>query len=327
MITFLSGGTGTPKLIDGVDDRSELTVICNTGDDIELGGQLVCPDIDTVLFTTSGLIDRDTWWGIEGDPTTTHTELRSLAESAGLDTGPRYLDERAQTQGRDLAAWRRFSGVGEFMQIGDRDRAIHITRTGLLDEGRTLTAVTRRLTDALSSDIEVLPMSNDPVASLIHTPSGIQHFQAWWVAHNGNPPVRSVEFRGADTAEIPTQVRNALHQPVIIGPSNPVTSIGPMLALEGVEDALASTPVVAVSPFIEDHVFSGPAPALMQGIDIEPSTRGVVEAYPFVDAFVLDQADQTVIERPTIKTDTEMTSEEDASRVFEACKHAIEEVA
>lgn len=124
MVTFLAGGTGTPKLLDGatrVWHPDEIAVVANTGDDIELGGHLVCPDVDTVLFAGGGVLDRETWWGIADDTTTTHEELRRLATQVGLGTSPRYLDDKAQTAGREIARWRRFSGVGEFMEIGDRD--------------------------------------------------------------------------------------------------------------------------------------------------------------------------------------------------------------
>ncbi|WP_048078377.1 2-phospho-L-lactate transferase CofD family protein, partial [Halorubrum sp. AJ67] len=198
MVTFLAGGTGTPKLLDGaarVWDPAETAVVANTGDDVEIGGHLVCPDVDTVLFAGGGVLDRETWWGIDGDTTATHEELRRLAEAAGLETEPRYLDDAAQTAGREIARWRRFSAVGEFMEIGDRDRAVHLTRTSLLDEGHTLTEAIRVLADASDLDADLLPMSDDPVATLIHTEAGETiHFQEYWVARRGEPPVADVEF-------------------------------------------------------------------------------------------------------------------------------------
>jgi len=327
MVTFLAGGTGTPKLLAGARelfDPAESTVVCNTGDDVELGGLLVCPDVDTVLFEGSGRLDRETWWGIEDDTTETHAELHALAAAAALDTGPQYLSADRQTTGRTLANWRRFSGVGEFMQIGDRDRALHITRTSLLDSGQSLTDVTTTLADAYGLDMQVLPMSDDPVASIIHTPEGPLHFQAFWVGYGGEPSITDVEFRGADSAQPTTAVLDAIRTgPVIIGPSNPVTSLGPMLALEGVRDALADTTVVAVSPFIEDQLFSGPADDLMAATGTAPSTAGVAERYPFVDAFVLDTDDDTCLDRPVVRTDTAIDSREDSLRVTTACRDAV----
>ncbi|WP_144925101.1 2-phospho-L-lactate transferase [Halorubrum salsamenti] len=332
MVTFLAGGTGTPKLLDGatrVWDPAEIAVVANTGDDVELGGHLVCPDVDTVLFAGGDVLDRETWWGIADDTTATHEELRRLAEAAGLETGPRYLDDAAQTAGREIARWRRFSGVGEFMEIGDRDRAVHVTRTSLLDEGKSLTEAIRTLADAFGLDVDLLPMSDDPVATLIHTEAGEPiHFQEYWVARRGEPAVADVEFRGAADAEPTPAVREALDDPVVIGPSNPVTSVGPMLALPGVEAALSETPVVAVSPFVGDEVFSGPAADLMEGVGREPSTAGVADAYPFADAFVLDDGDPTDLpDRHVERTDTRIDGADDAERVARACDRALAAVA
>jgi len=330
MVTFLAGGTGTPKLLAGADDvfpPSETTVVANTGDDVELGGLLVCPDVDTCLFQAGEILDTDTWWGIDGDTAETHEYVRRLSERAGLDGGPRYLPDERQTAGRDLADWRRYSAVGEFMHIGDRDRAIHVTRTSLLDEGHTLTEATRILGDALGIDREILPMSDDPVASIVHTPDGPMHFQEFWVAREGEPAVDAVEFRGAEDAAATDAVLDALSAPVVIGPSNPITSIGPMTAIDDIAAALDETAVVAVSPFVEDQAFSGPAAKLMAAEGYDPSTAGVAAAYPFVDGFVLDEADGTDLDRPTVRTDTTLDTDEDAARVARAVREALEVVA
>jgi len=328
MITFLAGGTGTPKLLAGATaqfDPSGLTVVGNTGDDIELGGLLVCPDLDTVLFHEGDVLDTGRWWGIEGDTHETNAELQRLAEAADLDTGPRYLPPREQTRGRPIARWRRFSGIAEFMTIGDRDRAVHITRTSLLDEGKTLTEAAQLLADAFDVDLTLLPMSDDPVATIISTDEGPLHFQEYWL-DKADSNITGIEFRGAEEAEPTTHVLDALDAPVVIGPSNPVTSIGPMLAVPGIEQALERTPVVAVSPFIEDTVFSGPAADLMASTGREPSTRGVAEAYPFVDAFVLDNDDSTDLDRPVIRTDTRIDDEADSKRVMTAVVDALGEL-
>jgi len=329
MVTFLAGGTGTPKLLAGAGDvfaPEGTTVVANTGDDVELGGHLVCPDLDTVLFLDGGDLDRETWWGITDDTAETHDELHRLAAAADLQTGPQYLPESAQTDGRDIAHHRRFSAVAEFMHIGDRDRAVHITRTSLLDAGHSLTETTRRLADSFGLERDLLPMSDDPVATMIHTPQGPMHFQEWWVGRNGEPPVEDVEFRGGEAASATDAVRAALTDPVVVGPSNPVTSLGPMLAVDGIAEALADTPVVAVSPFVEDEVFSGPAADLMAGIDREPSTAGVAAAYPFADAFVLDSDDETALDRPVVRTDTTMDDEADSARVARAVADGLAEV-
>jgi LPPG:FO 2-phospho-L-lactate transferase len=329
MVTFLAGGTGTPKLLAGLDavcDPASTTVVANTGDDVELAGHLVCPDVDTTLFLRGGVLDTDTWWGIDGDTATTHEELGRLAEAAGRSTEPRYLADERQTAGREIANWRRFSGVGEFMHIGDRDRAVHLTRTSLLDEGKTLTEATHVLADAFDLEIDLLPMSDDPVATMVESDGETMHFQEFWVARGGDPDVGAVEFRGPEEASPTAAVSEALTDPVVIGPSNPITSIGPMLALEEVERALAETTVVAVSPFVGDRVFSGPAANLMEAAGYEPSTAGVADVYPFVDGFVLDSDDETALERPTVRTDTTIDSATDAERVLEATLDLLETV-
>jgi LPPG:FO 2-phospho-L-lactate transferase len=326
MVTFLSGGTGTPKLLAGagdVFDRASTTVVANTGDDVELGGLVVCPDVDTVLFERAGLLDRDTWWGIDGDTDTTNDALGEVADTLDRE-GPHYLPAERQTVGRRLARWRRFSALPEFMTIGDRDRAVHLARTSLLDEGATLTAATRRLADAHGVDVDLLPMSDDPVASIVHTPEGPMHFQEFWVARRGEPAVEAVEFRGSEEAAPTDAVLSALSGPVVVGPSNPVTSIGPMTAMDGVAAALADATVVAVSPFVEDRVFSGPADDLMAATGQDPSTAGVADAYPWADAFVLDDDDGTDLDRPVVRTDTRMEDDADAARVARAVREALE---
>jgi LPPG:FO 2-phospho-L-lactate transferase len=152
------------------------------------------------------------------------------------------------------------------------------------------------------------------------------HFQEFWVHRRARPSVERVEFRGAEAATPTDAVLDALDGPVVIGPSNPVTSLGPMLAMDAFREALASTPVVAVSPFVEDRVFSGPAGKLMEATGYEPSTAGVAEAYPFADAFVLDDADGTDLDRPVVRTDTELGEPEDGERVSHAVREALETI-
>ncbi|MFB6304236.1 MAG: 2-phospho-L-lactate transferase CofD family protein, partial [Haloferacaceae archaeon] len=204
------------------------------------------------------------------------------------------------------------------------DRAVHLTRTGLLDEGHTLTEVTRTLADAFGLDVDLLPMSDDPVASVVHTDEGPMHFQEFWVARRAEPTVEDVEFRGAEAADPTPAALAALDAPVVVGPSNPVTSIGPMVAMDRFADALADAPVVAVSPFVGREVFSGPAADLMAGVGYDPSTAGVAEAYPFADAFVLDDADPTDLDRPVVRTDTRIDDADDAERVVRAAVEALD---
>lgn len=330
MVTFLAGGTGTPKLLWGaasIFPPTETTVIGNTGDDVVLGDIHVSPDLDTVIFSQADVLDRDRWWGIADDPTTTTDRIDDLARAVGIETEPAYLPDAQQTAGRRLSRWRRFAAVPEFMTIGDGDRAHHLVRTHLLDAGRSLTGVTRLLADAYGLDVTLLPMSDDPVATIVHSDDGSMHFQEYWVARRGSPSVRDVEFRGAAEASIPDPVAAALEEPVVIGPANPVTSLGPMLAIDDFADRLASTPTVLVSPFVGDEVFSGPAAELMRGVGRTPSTAGVAAAVRHADAFVLDHTDDTSLDRPVVRTDTTIETMEDARRVSAACRDALAEVA
>ena len=327
MVTFLSGGTGTPKLLDGAGvafSPEEVTVVANTGDDLEIGGLFVSPDVDTLLFQGGGVLDRETWWGIAGDSHRTHDALMDLADAAGLPEGPQYLEDDRQTEGREISRWRRFSGVAEFMTIGDKDRAVHLTRTSLLDQGKSLSEATAILANGFGLEIDLLPMSDDPVASLVHTDEGMMHFQEYWVGHRGEPDVETVEFRGSSIAEPAPGVLEALSDTVVIGPSNPVTSIGPMLALPGFADALAKTTVVAVSPFLGDEPFSGPVAELMDAVSADPSTGGLATAYPFADAFAIDEDDDTEFDRPTVRTDISIDDRKDAARVVRAVTDAID---
>ena len=329
MVTFLSGGTGTPKLLDGAGaayDPGEVTVVANTGDDVEIGGLFVSPDVDTVLYQAGGVLDRDRWWGIRNDTERTHGALEELRSRAGLPSEPQFLPESAQTNGRRISRWRRFGGVPEFMTIGDRDRAVHLLRTSLLDAGESLTTVTRRLGEAFEIPIELLPMSDDPVASLIHTDEGLIHFQEYWIAREGEPTVERVEFRGSSSAEPTSAVLGALEDVVVIGPSNPVTSIGPMLALPGVRERLQDTTVVAVSPFVGEEAFSGPAGSLMAAVGADPSTAGLETAYPFADAMIVDEREEISLGVETVHTDIEITDRRDAARVIEAVETAIDRV-
>ncbi|MDY6779443.1 MAG: 2-phospho-L-lactate transferase CofD family protein, partial [Halobacteria archaeon] len=207
MVTFLSGGTGTPKLLDGARDVLDgFSVVVNTGDDVEISGNLVCPDIDTVLYTLADEIDREKWWGVKGDSHETHERLRGLG-------GARV--ERVEAS-RRISEGRAFSGAGEFMRIGDRDRATHVHRTGLMDEGATLTEATRELADSLGVDagFDVLPMSDSPVSTYVETDEGWTHFQVFWVAEGGEPDVYEVEFRH-DDAEPTDEVLDALGDSVV----------------------------------------------------------------------------------------------------------------
>lgn len=304
MTTFLSGGTGTPKLLDGAREFLDgFDVVVNTGDDIEISGNLLCPDIDTVLYTLADRIDRKRWWGIKDDTHRTHKALtRDGVAVEGIEAT------------RPLGEGRAFSGDGEFMQIGDKDRATHIMRSSALDSGATLTEATDRVGSWLGvpENERILPATDDRVATYVDTEEGKRQFQVWWVAQNGEPEPRGVEFRGAEKACPTDETLEALEDDVIIGPSNPVTSLGPVLELEGVRDALRETHVVAVSPFVGGEVVSGPAARLMEAVGLPASSRGVYEAYSeFLDVLVVD-GEEVDTDCRVVEEDTTLGTREDA---------------
>ncbi|NLX48933.1 MAG: 2-phospho-L-lactate transferase [Methanospirillum sp.] len=266
MITVLSGGTGAPKLLRGLRrlvPDADLAVVVNTGEDAWVSGGHLSPDTDTVLYLCAGILNEETWWGIEGDTFACHEALREL-------------------------------GQDEFIRIGDRDRAVHLTRGDLLRSGLTLTEATARIADRLGVGVRVLPMADAPYATHVLTDEGRLHFQEYWVRRRGALPVRSLEWEPATPPPASPETLAALEgaDAVLVGPSNPVTSIGPILACGGVREALREAFVVAVSPFIGHAPVSGPAGALMAGLGLEPSSRGVHALYrDFCDVFVQDAGD------------------------------------
>jgi LPPG:FO 2-phospho-L-lactate transferase len=280
MITVLSGGTGTPKLLRGLLRRlpdSDLAVVVNTGEDCWVTGGHLSPDVDTVLYLCAGLLNERTWWGIEGDTFACHEALSSLGEE-------------------------------EVVRIGDRDRAVQLLRGELLRRGRTITAATGELAARLGVDVRVLPMADLPYATHVLVGGGRLHFQEWWVRHRGAVPPLGIAWEPASPPPATPEVIGALRaaDAVVIGPSNPVTSIGPILACGGVSEALRDAFVIAVSPFIGDAPVSGPAGALMAAQGQEPTSRGVFALYAeFCDVFVQDVRDP--IEVPgAVRADTLM---------------------
>jgi len=230
--TVLGGGTGTPMLLDGfatlkeVDPRS-ITVVVNTADDVLVSGARVCPDLDSVLYTLADLVDRDRWYGIQGDTATTHRRLNDLAPPGEEPPDPPSPGKLPS-----------YPADSEFMNIGDRDRATHLFRSARLQRGDTLTETTRRLARRLGVASRVLPMSEDPVSSLVHTEQeGVMHLQEYLVRHASNPTPTRIHPVGLDDAKPTGPVLEALEQPVVIGPSNPVTSVEPILNLPGVRAA------------------------------------------------------------------------------------------
>ena len=253
-------------------------MVVNTGEDCWVSGGHLSPDVDTVLYLCAGLLNEQTWWGITGDTFACHEALRSLGEE-------------------------------EVVRIGDRDRAVQLLRGELLRRGLTLTEATEALAERLGIGVRVLPMADEPYATHVLTDDGRLHFQEWWVRHRGAVAVRGIAWEPSAPPPATPEVIGALREAdaVLLGPSNPVTSIGPILACGGVRDALRDAFVVAVSPFIGDAPVSGPAGALMAAQGLEPGSRGVYSLYrDFCDVFVQDVRDP--VEVPgAVRADTLMT--------------------
>jgi LPPG:FO 2-phospho-L-lactate transferase len=271
MIVALSGGTGGAKLIEGLAselDPAELTIICNTGDDAIFHGLYVCPDLDTIVYTLAGCHDAAEGWGIENDSFAVLEQLRRL-------------------------------GNETWFRLGDKDLAMHITRTRLLNEGEKLSAVTDRMRRVLGARSTILPMSDERVETRVTTAQGEISFQEYFVRQRWSPEVSAVGFAGVETCQPAPGVLNAIQQAesIIICPSNPVTSIGPILAVPGIRAAIAasSAPVVGVSPIIDRVAFSGPAHKLMAATGFEASAFGVAKFYAdLLDTLLVDKKDRTL---------------------------------
>jgi len=267
-LTAIAGGTGAAKLLRGLAaarPRDALTVIGNTGDDAEIWGLHVSPDLDTVMYALAGRLDAARGWGLPGET------FRCLEAMGDL-------------------------GAETWFNLGDRDLATHLYRTRALREGLPLSAVTAELCGRLGVAARVLPMSDEPVRTRLRTPDGWLSFQEYFVREKAQVHILDVEYAGASLARPAPGVLEAIREAevVVVCPSNPVTSVGPVLAVPGVADALADARarVVAVSPIVGGAAVSGPAGALMRARDLSVSALGVAAAYaPWLGTLVIDRSD------------------------------------
>jgi len=289
-------------LVRRVDPR-RVTVIGNTGDDEEFFGLHVAPDLDTVLYTLAGRVDRTHGWGLAGD-------------------GSHVLDAVAALGG---ATW---------FRLGDRDLATHLVRTQWLRDGVPLSTVTARLARALGVRSRLLPMTDDRVRTFVHTERGRLPFQRYLVAGRARGRVRRIEIAGAARARPAPRVLDALRRAdaVVIAPSNPFVSVGPILAVRGVRAALRRdrAPVVAISPLIGGRPVKGPLHRMLAGLGHEVSSVGVARCYRgLADVFVLDRADAALARRieklgmRTVVTETLMTTTSRATRLAGAVLGAL----
>ncbi len=300
MIVALAGGVGAARFLQGlvrVVEPEDITVIVNTGDDVEFHGLHISPDVDIVLYTLAGIVDEEKGWGIKGD--TFH-----CLEMLGL------------------------YGQETWFKLGDRDLATHIYRTMLLRQGLTLAEVTDRIRSALGVRVRVLPMSNEPVRTMILTDEGLMHFQEYLVKRGARDRVLEVRFEGVEEARPTPGVLEAIEEAegVVVCPSNPIVSIGTILAVRGVRKALRRTAatVVGISPIVGGKPVKGPADKLMEGLGLEVSAYGVAQLYQdFLDWFVIDEVDGRLKERiedlgiKVVVTNTIMRTLEDKVRLAE----------
>lgn len=269
MIVALAGGVGAARFLDGlvrVIPPKDVFVIGNTGDDAEIHGLHISPDLDTVTYTLAGLANPVHGWGLRGD--TFH----------------------------NLEALRRL-GADAWFQLGDQDLATHIFRTERLRAGAKLSQVTREINAALGVKSAIVPMSDNPVRTMVETRAGLLDFQDYFVRRRTRDAVQGIRFRGAEKSKPAPGVLNAIAQAdaVIVCPSNPLISIGPILAVPGIRRALERRrgPTIAISPIVGGRALKGPAAKMMRSLKMSASAQGVAQFYKgIVNVLVLDKEDE-----------------------------------
>ena len=298
MITALAGGVGAARFLTGLVKlvkEEDISVIVNTGDDIDMFGLHISPDIDIVAYTLAGIVDEEKGWGIKGDT----FQCLEMIKKLGLET---------------------------WFSLGDRDFATHIFRTNLLKKGFTLSQVTDEICRALGLKVTILPMTDDKFETWIKIEEGLVHFEEYFVKRQAKDKVLGVEFVGAAHAKPSPKTLDSIAEAemVVICPSNPVVSIGTILSVDGVREALKRTraKVVGVSPIVAGAPIKGPADKLLRGLGFEVSAFSVAKLYAdFLDTFVIDIKDageKNKIELLGINvkvTDTVMKSLEDKVRL------------
>jgi LPPG:FO 2-phospho-L-lactate transferase len=301
MIAALAGGVGAARFLTGLTklvNEEDLAIIVNTGDDMEMFGLHISPDIDIVTYTLAGIVDEEKGWGIKGDT----FRCLNILKNMGLET---------------------------WFSIGDSDFATHIFRTDLLQRGLTLTQVTERICRRLGVKANIYPMTNDKFETWIKIEEGLVHFEEYFVKRQAKDRVLGVEFLGAANAKPAPQVIDSIlkSEMVVVCPSNPIVSVGTILSIQGIRDALRKTSarVIGVSPIVAGAPIKGPADKLLHGLGFGVSAFSVAKLYEdFLDAFVIDSKDakwKRPIERLGVNvrvTNTVMTCLEDKVRLAKA---------
>lgn len=287
-VVALAGGVGGAKLAAGLQEilpPGQLTVIVNTGDDFEHWGLTVCPDLDTVMYNLAQIHNPETGWG-------------------RVDERFNVLEEISRQGGE------------EWFRIGDRDLAVHLRRSEWLRQGIRLTDVTDRLRRSLAIPSRILPMSDRPVPTLVHTDDGDMPFQHYFVRHRCQPILVDVTFLGADKASLPAEASHALDhaEVIVLCPSNPYVSLDPILSVGDMRQRLqrAAVPVIGVSPIIAGQALKGPAAKMMRELGAMISPLTVADHFmDILDGFVIDRQDETVanaVGMPVLVTETIMHS-------------------
>ena len=272
MITILAGGSGSVKMVRGfASQRTDINVVTNVGDNYWLYGMYICPDIDTITYGLADLLDHDKGWGIKKD---TFGFLRQM-EIFGEET---------------------------WFRIGDRDTATHLTRTNMLKNGKSLSYITKWMCEKLSIEIKIIPVTDNTIETRIITDRGDLHLQEFWVKHRGLDEVKGIEYQGAEKVRPNPDAMNAIHDSnlIVIAPGNPLTSIGPMLAIKGIRKELAKkkNKVVAISPIIGNSAISGPTGKYMEAAGIEVSALGVAKMYADVCSnIIIDTKDRMLTKK------------------------------
>ncbi|MHA1243954.1 MAG: 2-phospho-L-lactate transferase [Candidatus Heimdallarchaeota archaeon] len=299
-LTFLSGGTGTPKLLLGFRELVEeqnLTIIANTGDDDYFYGLLVQPDVDTLLYLFSNQLDLDKFWGVKNE---SFTVLDSLTRM-------------------NIEAW---------FRLGDKDLATHLLRNKMLQNEKTISEVITEIAQRFGIKAKIIPMTNEEVQTIMYSNDEKLSFQEYTVKHRETHEITKVVYHGSEKAHIYPELKDALHssKAIIIGPSNPITSIGPMLAIKQLREELVKTKikVIAISPIEQNKAFSGPAARLLEQLGFEASAYGIAKIYQdFLDVMVISNTDSELVEKITklgikvIQTNISMKNQTERRRLAE----------
>jgi LPPG:FO 2-phospho-L-lactate transferase len=297
MITVLAGGTGSVKLVRGLAALEEdIAVICNVGDNIWIYGLYICPDIDTILYGLANLLDTKRGWGMKKDSFQCLAQMRKM-------------------------------GLPTWFRLGDRDLSTHLVRTSMIKRGKSLSEITDFFRKQYSVNIKLIPVTDTEIATRIVTDRiGDIHLQEFWVKYKGRPKVANVRYDGADNATANSAAIDAINKSegVVIAPANPVSSVGPILALADLRKVLARNryKVIAISPLIGGKAVSGPAVKYMRALGLKNSSLGVAIYYrDFVSRFIISKQDHQLVPKiqalgmQVNETDTLMKAKRDEVRM------------